>query len=349
MMSRLTRFAPALLLFLPFAPLLHAEETTIPTESARHSGVFTFYFENDVFAGEDRHYTNGLKLSWLTSDLSAWGPLGWHQKFADALPFMNRPDAQKNFGFAFGQNMYTPQDTQRVPPDPTDRPYAGWTYLEFSAVTKTASIMDTFALQVGMVGRHSYAQDSQQVVHEWLNSSRPRGWNYQIHDEVGVNLVYERQWRLYARSLGRLLGVDFTPRAGVSLGNVQTFANAGVTARLGFHLPSDFGVSLIGPTSATNSPLDDHDPRINAKHTWSLFAFGGVNGKAVARDIFLDGNTFRDSASVDREDFVADLFYGIGIVKGRWQLTYTQAVRTKEFKGQHGENRYGSVALSRTF
>src|SRR6185312_2559148 len=117
MKSRIACFAPALLLVALLAPGLRAEET-IPPESARRSGVFTFYFENDTFADQDRHYTNGLKVSWLTSDLSAWGPLGWHQKFADSLPFItNGPDAQKNFGFAFGQNMYTPQDTQRVPPD----------------------------------------------------------------------------------------------------------------------------------------------------------------------------------------------------------------------------------------
>lgn len=344
-----SRFTFALLLLPLLTSALRAEEPA-PTEAARRTGVFTLYFENDYFGGQDRHYTNGLKLSWLTSDLSAWGPLGWHQKFADSLPFIqNGPDTQKNFGFAFGQNMYTPQDTQRVPPDPTDRPYAGWTYLEFSVVSKTDSVMDTLALQVGMVGRHSYAQDAQQVVHEWLNDGRPRGWDYQIHDEVGVNLVFERQWRLYARSFGHQLGVDLTPHAGASLGNVQTYANAGLTTRVGFNLPSDFGVSLIGATSATNSPLDDHDPRVNSRRSWSLFAFGGVNGKAVARDIFLDGNTFRDSASVDKESFVADAYYGLGVVMGRWQLTYTEAVRTKEFKGQHGKNYYGSVALSRTF
>src|SRR5690606_14156561 len=142
---------------------------------------------------------------------------------------------------------------------------------------------------------HSYAQDAQRVVHEWLNDERPLGWDYQIRDEVGLNLVYERKWRLYGRSFGQFLGVDFTPHAGASLGNVQTFANAGFTTRFGFNLPSDFGVSLIGASSSTLSPINDEYPRVSTKRAWSLFAFGGVNGKAVARDIFLDGNTFRDS------------------------------------------------------
>jgi hypothetical protein len=32
--------------------------------------VFTFYLENDYFGGTDRHYTNGVKLSWLSRDLT---------------------------------------------------------------------------------------------------------------------------------------------------------------------------------------------------------------------------------------------------------------------------------------
>jgi len=38
-----------------------------------------------------------------------------------------------------------------------------------------------------------------------------------------------------------------------------------------------------------------------------LFAF--VDGRAVGRDIFLDGNTFTDSHSVTRKTFVGDLSF----------------------------------------
>ncbi len=69
----------------------------------------------------------------------------------------------------------------------------------------------------------------------------------------------------------------------------------------------------------------------------------------MARDIFLDGNTFRDSPSVDKKYFVGDAFYGLGVIHGRWQLTYTEAVRSREFRGQKDENYFGSIMLSRTF
>lgn len=326
------------------------ENVPVPDEIARKAGVFTFYFENDWFGGTDRHYTNGMKFSWLFADLNGWGRDGWRKNFLDSLPFINRPGGQKNFGLALGQNIYTPQDQDAFVPDPTDRPYAGWSYLEFSFLTKTETVADVFSFQLGMVGRHSYAQDLQKVFHEWINNSQPNGWPHQLHDEFGLNIVYERKWRLYGRALNNLLGIDFVPHAGVSVGNVQTYANAGGTVRLGFNLPSDFAVQLIRPGGGGQSPIDDLDPRVAPDRDWSFFIFGAVDGRAVARDISLDGNTFRDSPSVDKRHFVADFSYGAGFIAGRWQLTFTQVFRTREFETQHFDhNDFGSLTLSYAF
>ncbi len=329
---------------------LRAGNPVIPTDTAREAGTFTFYFENDYFGGTDRHYTNGVKFSWFYSDLTSWGQTGWRKTLLEGLPFINRPESQKNFGFALGQNIYTPQDQDAFVPDPTDRPYAGWSYLELVFLSKTAHTADTVSIQIGMVGRHSYAQDTQRVIHEWINNSRPNGWEYQLHDEAGLNVIIERKWRLYGRALNDVLGIDLVPHAGLSLGNVQTHANAGGTLRLGFNLPSDFGVQLIRPGGGGNSPIDDRDPRVAPDRSWSFFIFGAVDGRAVARDIFLDGNTFKDSPSVNKKTFVTDLSYGVGFIAGRWQLTFTQVSRTREFEGQpFNHNDYGSVTLSYAF
>lgn len=321
----------------------------MPVERARSASVFTVYIENDFFGGTDRHYTNGAKFAWLSRDLSSWGQEGWRKGLVEALPFVNRPDAQKNFGFALGQNIYTPENSDLHVPDPSDRPYAGWSYLELSFISKTPRVMDALTVQVGMVGRHSYAQETQELVHGWLNNDQAKGWAFQLKDEVGVNVIAERRWRLFARSWDNAVGFDFVPHAGVSLGNVQTFANAGVTARLGFNLPSDFGTELISGGAVTNSPLDDRDPRVAARRRASLFVFGGVDGRAVGRDIFLDGNTWKDSPSVDKERLVGDSYWGVGLILAQWQFTYTYVVRSKEFKAQREVNQFGSVAISRAF
>lgn len=320
------------------------------TDRARLAPVFTFYFENDTFAGTDENYTSGLKFSWLSADLSGWGQSGWRQAVLERLPFVNRPDTQKNLGLALGQNIYTPRDIRTATPDPRDRPYAGWSYVEFAFVSKTPAQSDTLALQVGLVGPHSLAEDTQRIAHRLIGSTRPHGWDYQLRDEVGVNLIYERRWRLYARALAETLGVDFVPHAGASLGNVQTYANAGGTVRLGLNLPSDFGVQLSRAGSVGGAPTDDLDPRVALHRNFSVFVFGAADGRAVARDLFLDGNTFRDSRSVDREPFVADFSAGVGLIAGPWQITFTQVRRTVEFKTQASpHNTFGSLTLSRAF
>ncbi|MDD9928829.1 MAG: DUF2219 family protein [Rhodospirillaceae bacterium] len=89
------------------------------------SGTYSFQVENDRIAQTDRHYTNGLRLSWISdkkTDGSEW--------VRDALQFLY-PLADLRagrIGAALGQNIYTPEDTDAVSLVRDDRPYAGWLY-----------------------------------------------------------------------------------------------------------------------------------------------------------------------------------------------------------------------------
>ena len=268
---------------------------------------------------------------------------------------VNRTVDQKNVGVAFGQAIYTPQNTRATIPDLTDRPYAGWSYLEFAFVSKTPFVADTLAFQVGMVGRHSYAQDTQRIVHEWVNSTRPNGWEYQLHDEIGVNLVFERRWRHYGRTLGDTFGADLIPHLGLSLGNVQTHANVGGTVRFGVNLPSDFGVELVRGSSMGAGPMDSFDPRVASDRSWSVFLFAGADGRVVGRDIFLDGNTIRTSHAVQKRRLVGDIAYGMAYTWPRFdafpsgKLAYAHYVRTREFEGETRHHGFGSVSVSLEF
>ena len=73
---------------------------------------------------------------------------------------------------------------------------------------------------------------------------------------------------------------------------------------MGWNLSADFGDPLIRPAGVTSPPLV-WDPR----KTYSMYLFAFVDGRAVGRDIFLDGNTFTDSHSVTRKTFVGDLSF----------------------------------------
>ena len=107
--------------------------------------------------------------------------------------------------------------------------------------------------------------------------------------------------------------------------------------RAGWCLPSDFGTNLIRPSSDSNTTV--RPPR-------SVFAFAAFDGRAVARDATLDGNTFRSSVSIPKEAFVGDVLGGVAYGTTRWQFTYAQALRTKEFKGQVKSSVFGSISAT---
>jgi Uncharacterized protein conserved in bacteria (DUF2219) len=117
------------------------------------------------------------------------------------------------------------------------------------------------------------------------------------------------------------------PSITASLGNVQTYAAAGLMLRVGDELEADFGPPRMRP-SISGSNFYQPDGR------WGWYVFAGVEGRAVARDIFLDGNTWRESRSVDREVFVADANAGVAVVMPFARLTVSYTARSREFETQ---------------
>lgn len=323
---------------------------------ARDSSTITLYLENDLFGfkDRDRYYTHGTKLSWISRDLSNYREIesipAWTHRLIEKLPYVNRPESLHTVSVSLGQNIYTPEDKERSDLIEGDRPYGGITYLGLGLQRKTSLRMDTFELTLGIVGRHSYAQDCQVAIHRRIGSVKPRGWSHQIRDEPVLNLYLERKRKLFQNLADGGFGYDVIPHLGVAAGNVSTGVNLGGQARFGWNLPNDFGTYLIRPGSDSSAPLDDSDPRFNQQmKRLGIHLFCAVDGKVVVRNIFLDGNTFRDSHSVDKKYLVADLIAGVGVIIHRFKITYSYVYRTKEFKSQRGEQQFGSIALSCTF
>lgn len=299
-------------------------------------GSFTLTSENDkYFAGTDEHYTNGLKFSALSADLRD------QLRFLDGLVGGDHP---RKLGLSFGQNIYTPENTAASALIANDRPYAAWLYAGASlhvyrppATDGGIDRLDVFEVTAGVVGPAALGREIQNGFHDLIGVDHANGWNHQIENEPGLNLVYERKYRLATARARTGWGADFIPHAGFSLGNIFTYANAGFEVRAGYRLPADFGNNLIRPSGDSSAP---------ARPPFSIFVFAATDGRAVARDITLDGNTFKDSHSVDRKTFVADFYAGIGIGTHHWQLTYAQNYRTVEFDGQDDRSVFGSISLS---
>jgi lipid A 3-O-deacylase len=301
-------------------------------------GVFSLQLENDLVENTDRHYTHGTRFSYLTHEGDIPDNVN---DAADALPLFDS-SGRKRASFILGQNMYTPSNISLRDPPPTDRPYAGWLYGGVGLVSDTGSRLDTLELDLGIVGPQSYAEDTQKFVHHFIGAKQPQGWNHQLKNEPGVVLTYERTWRGLAQSYPLDFAADLSPYAGGSVGNVFTHAAGGMILRIGRDLPDDYGPPLIRPSLPGS---DFFVP--TSGFGWYLFA--GVEGRAVARNIFLDGNTFTDSASVDKRTWVGDFQYGIAMTIGATRIALTQINRTREFKGQQHPDSFGALTVGFRF
>lgn len=322
-------------------------------EDYDNTWTLSVHFENDLFADTDQNYTSGVKFSWVSPDLTRFRDdkqlPEWIYPYIEALPFINEPNRERNIVISFGQSIFTPQDTERTDLITDDRPYAGWLYLGLGFHSKTESQLDTMEIQLGVVGELSLAKQAQILVHKLRDISTPKGWQHQLENEPGLNLIYERNWRDEIAGGDRGLGFDVITHAGAALGNVYTYANVGVEVRAGWNLPQDFGTSTIRPGGDTNDPVAKSDPRRAEDTRFGLHVFAFADGRAVARDIFLDGSTFADSHSVEKENFVADVAVGAALIFGRFKLSVARVFRTREFVGQPSKHRFGSITLSYTF
>jgi len=72
-----------------------------------------------------------------------------------------------------------------------------------------------------------------------------------------------------------------------------------------------------------------------------------VLARALSPDIFLDGNTFTSSHSVEKKNVVGDL--QVGAVFSLWgtaRLSLTHIIRTREFDEQDALNQFTAFSLS---
>lgn len=298
-------------------------------------GSLSFVIENDVFTGTDRNYTSGVLMAYLSPPRPEESGL---RRFAQRIR-LAAPTDRVRYGVSIGQSLFTPEDISVPEPLGDQHPYAGWLYVGGSFVVESARTLDTILLEVGIVGPAAQGEDTQKTVHQIVDTTEPRGWDNQLENEFGVALSYDRKWRGLKRWEMIGLEVDFTPNVGFSLGNILTQANLGATFRIGNDLANDFGPPRIRPSLAGSGPLLQRD-----NLGWYLFA--GVVGRAVAHNIFLDGNTTRESQNVERRPWVGDAQAGLVVQLGRAQLGFTGVVRSKEYETQDEIQAFGALSFS---
>jgi len=304
---------------------------------------YTLYWDNDgtlprIGIDTDRFYTNGAGIE-LSFDPNLSD--GLKDKLAPADEWT---DPRFGLGLAIKQLIFSSSDISIANPSPADHPYAGYLYFAFSFQRADATKRDHFELDLGVVGERSQAEMMQKWIHNTFpDQTTPEGWGTQLANELTINFTFERTFKSEAGNIHGI-EIEMLPAIGFDLGNVSTKAKGRVTVRVGKNLPDDFGpASLLGNKDHTVNTTDW------GEGSWSIYLFTSMGIDFVARDIFLDGNTFATSRSVSSEPFVAIATIGVVTRYKSLYLGWSQSYQTETFASQPSGQAWGSIVFGYSF
>jgi hypothetical protein len=272
----------------------------------------------------DNDYTNGIDLS---VEL-AGGPL-WSAVLAPHAPACVAAVPSNvsctTTTLTLGQKIFTPAITGPAPID-GQRPYAGWLYLGARAGIQSAARLRSVGLDVGVTGGPSLGKTVQTAWHDLLGIYDPEGWDQQLAFEPAFRLSYDESRILVDAGAKGTRIATIAPAWGADVGTMHAGAYAGLSARAGWSVPH--------PWSAAAD---------RGAHPMSLYGLARVRESIVARDLFLDGSTFRSSVRVDRRPFVWEYELGAGTRIGPLTLEYRALTRAREYETQPGPHSWGTL------
>ena len=260
--------------------------------------------DNDFFVNEDNGYTNGIYVSFYNVDDK---PQLTQQPGMLVKPLMwSMPNKNVNASvnvYSFGQTLTTPYDIEEEIPAEGTFPYSALLSFTNTYISVTPDYADRVGTTIGVVGPLAMGEQTQKAVHRVISATMPKGWDTQLKNEVVFELSRGRTWRTWVADSGN---ADFLSGADMSIGTLRSTVNTGFMLRYGRNLDDSYATVLLAE-SRTSNP-------IAVSKGW--FVFAGVEVGYTFNQIFTDGNTFRDSRSIDYDhnsnSFTTGLTYSWG-------------------------------------
>lgn len=303
-------------------------------------------------ATEFTNYSNGMALT--LSPVNARAPCRPRcasrlDRVVDRINVLGRDDASGDesvwLRFGVGHQFFTPDDVTVGTVQADDRPFAGWLFGSLDIVNETVTgalsgrhrhFRNLVGLRLGIVGPSAQGDALQEFWHRVCSCDEPQGWRHQLRDEPGVVFSLGHERKFLHRESAAGFSLDLIGSANGAIGNVYTGAGLGGTLRFGWRVADGWGTTVIDGIG-----FDGGDPGSR----FGLSLFGAVHGRYVARDIFVDGNTWQSSHRVDREPFVVDHVVGLGIHWRRLEIRGAVTRRSRQYTTQAQTVHFGSVAI----
>jgi len=273
--------------------------------------------ENDADFRTDRDYTYGSEIGVLYQ-------------------------TQKNhyLSFHIAHQMFTPENFDKEDANlSNERPYAGYMYIAVGLHNVFGNTLDSLTVQTGFVGPSVHMDAVQRLIHSIIGSPDPKGWNDQIKDEAIIQINYEK--RVFLELQNNLAKEEnLVLYGGGNLGNTSTKATIGAFYRVGEYMQKDFAPRRIDYRGYGNIPLSSQKEKLPT-NGWSFGLW--AEGSYVLRDIFLDGNTFKESVHVTKKPVVLKGGFLLSYRYKALTIDYLRTYSTKEFTTQDYYHSYGTL------
>ncbi|MGO9816742.1 MAG: lipid A deacylase LpxR family protein [Acidocella sp.] len=328
-----------LAVFSPFALLVFGSPAWGESPSSPLAGIWTIQDENASISTQsqtDRYYVNGFHLGWTSPE----GEVpGFVADFGHAL----LGEGTQRVSVGIVQQIYTPDNTQLINPDPNDEPYAGYLAATFNLIQDTANTRTVLGVNAGVIGRDAGGEIVQNDFHSIIGQKGTHGWAYQLPSEPAIDFSAARIWRVPVVHLNNGLEADVLPQISAMGGLTEDYVQPAVGFRFGRGLDSDFGPSLMATSPSGSDAFKQTQPVV-----W--YVFGSAASQFVGHDEILQGSDFQTSRSVDPYRVVGTFELGATVIWRGVRFSYTQVFQTNRFYHQANSiHEFGSFNVGLTF
>jgi|TARA_B100000315_G_C14511777_1_gene557310 hypothetical protein len=285
----------------------------------------TIKLDNDTYYLTDYYYTYGLEIKLIL-------PVFNHTPLSPIFPKVSK--SSNLIGcISIAQRLYTPKNIRDTLVQFNDRPFAATLELDHTLLSyNTRSGIEFLSrVQIGVIGPIAGGERFHRKIHEWIKSPDPKGWDYQIANDIILNYDLFLNYPLIYKSSYKI-----ATTGSVHAGTL--FDDIGVG--LNFAAGKDQFVKKnlsIGSRKASNKKL-------------KIYFSGDAFLKLVLYNATLQGGLFSNNDPyVLKYSEISKLVFSANATLGLlWKgiaLSYTHYFLTKEFDMGTNHN-YGSFTLS---
>lgn len=272
------------------------------------SKYFRFHYDNDFFTkNRDHYYTQGITLEYVNPGLKN-NPI-------NKLLIKGKGSSMK-YGVSLDYFGYTPTDILSADILYGDRPYASaFTIKSFVTTTnsKNNEVLSS-AFLIGIIGPATLGKEVQTLIHRTIQNNRiPRGWQYQVKNDVIIN------YQVYVeKELLSFKNIQLNALAEGRAGTLNNKLSAGLSAMAG----------------KSKNIFDKEEPASSKK--FQAYVFGQSYASLIGYDASLQGGMFnRNSpytiASGDINRITLRTITGFAVNYKKLSFIYSKSFLTKEF------------------